>query len=165
MDKIVINNNHLNTIEQSDFVAIWIQVIILIIGYIIKENKINNFIERIKLKIANFFNIVRICIENGKVLIYLPILEKSKVKDKKMVKIAKKLNQKLYNNNIENVVLSTTLQTNQILRQKLNCESINILNGRELFLLLIPEIIEYILKIQKKKLENRRSCITNKRFK
>lgn len=162
MDKIVINNNHLNTIEQSDFVAIWIQVIILIIGYIIKENKINNFTERIKLKIANFFNIVRICIENGKVLIYLPILEKNKVKDKKMVKIAKKLNQKLYNNNIENVVLSTTLQTNQILRQKLNCESINILNGRELFLLLIPEIIEYILKIQKKKLENRRSYITNK---
>ena len=82
MVKIVIKNNHLNTIEQSDFVAIWIQVIILIIGYIIKENKINNFIERIKLKIANFFNIVRICIENGKVLIYLPILEKSKVKDK-----------------------------------------------------------------------------------
>ena len=155
MVKIVIKNNHLNTIEQSNFVANWIQVIILIIGYIIEAKKANNFTEQIKLKTANVFNAVKICLENEKTLIYLPMLEENKVKDKKMIRIAKKLNKKLYDNNIENVVLSTTLNKNQVLKQKLYCENINILNGRELFLLLIPEIVEYILRIQKKKLENR----------
>ena len=72
-----------------------------------------------------------------------------------MIRIAKKLNKRLYDNNIENVVLSTTLNKNKVLKQKLYCENINILNGKELLLLLIPEIIEYILRIQKKKLENR----------
>ncbi len=155
MVKIVIKNNHLNTIEQSNFVANWIQVIILIIGYIIEAKKANNFIEQIKLKTANVFNTVKICLGNGKALIYLPILEGNKVKDKKMIRIAKKLNKRLYDNNIENVVLSTTLNKNKVLKQKLYCENINILNGKELLLLLIPEIIEYILRIQKKKLENR----------
>ena len=155
MVKIVIKSNHLNTIEQSNFVANWIQVIILIIGYIIEAKKANNFIEQIKLKTANVFNTVKICLGNGKALIYLPILEGNKVKDKKMIRIAKKLNKRLYDNNIENVVLSTTLNKNKVLKQKLYCENINILNGKELLLLLIPEIIEYILRIQKKKLENR----------
>ena len=130
-------------------------MIILIIGYIIEAKKANNFIEQIKLKTANVFNTVKICLGNGKALIYLPILEGNKVKDKKMIRIAKKLNKRLYDNNIENVVLSTTLNKNKVLKQKLYCENINILNGKELFLLLIPEIIEYILRIQKKKLENR----------
>lgn len=130
-------------------------MIILIIGYIIEAKKANNFTEQIKLKTANVFNTVKICLENEKTLIYLPMLEENKVKDKKMIRIAKKLNKKLYDNNIENVVLSTTLNKNQVLKQKLYCENINILNGRELFLLLIPEIVEYILRIQKKKLENR----------
>lgn len=130
-------------------------MIILIIGYIIEAKKANNFIEQIKLKTANVFNTVKICLGNGKALIYLPILEGNKVKDKKMIRIAKKLNKRLYDNNIENVVLSTTLNKNKVLKQRLYCENINILNGKELFLLLIPEIIEYILRIQKKKLENR----------
>ncbi len=130
-------------------------MIILIIGYIIEAKKANNFIEQIKLKTANVFNTVKICLGNGKALIYLPILEGNKVKDKKMIRIAKKLNKRLYDNNIENVVLSTTLNKNKVLKQKLYCENINILNGKELLLLLIPEIIEYILRIQKKKLENR----------
>ena len=130
-------------------------MIILIIGYIIEAKKANNFIEQIKLKTANVFNTVKICLGNGKALIYLPMLEENKVKDKKMIRIAKKLNKRLYDNNIENVVLSTTLNKNKVLKQKLYCENINILNGKELFLLLIPEIIEYILRIQKKKLENR----------
>lgn len=130
-------------------------MIILIIGYIIEAKKANNFIEQIKLKTANVFNTVKICLGNGKALIYLPILEENKVKDKKMIRIAKKLNKRLYDNNIENVVLSTALNKNKVLKQRLYCENINILNGKELFLLLIPEIIEYILRIQKKKLENR----------
>ena len=155
MVKIVIKNNHLNTIEQSNFVANWIQVIILIIGYIIEAKKANNFIEQIKLKTANVFNTVKICLGNRKALIYLPILEGNKKKKKKMIRIAKKLNKRLYDNNIENVVLSTTLNKNKVLKQKLYCENINILDGKELLLLLIPEIIEYILRIQKKKLENR----------
>ena len=60
----------------------------------------------------------------------------------------------MYDNNIENVVLSNYLEENEILKQKLYCQNINILDGRYLFYLLIPEIIEYILKRQKVKLQN-----------
>lgn len=60
----------------------------------------------------------------------------------------------MYDNNIENVVLSNYLEKNEILKQKLYCQNINILDGRYLFYLLIPEIIEYILKRQKVKLQN-----------
>lgn len=137
-------------------------MIILIIGYVIETEEKYNFVEKIKLKIMNIFNIVTICKDNGKLLIYLPILKKDKVKDKKIIKIAKSLNKKLYDNNIENVVLSSTLQKNKTLKQKLYCENVNILNGSNLFLLLVPEIIQYVLKRQKKKLENRRGYIIDK---
>lgn len=137
-------------------------MIILIIGYVIETEGKYNFVEKIKLKIMNIFNIVTICKDNGKLLIYLPILKKDKVKDKKIIKIAKSLNKKLYDNNIENVVLSSTLQKNKTLKQKLYCENVNILNGSNLFLLLVPEIIQYVLKRQKKKLENRRGYIIDK---
>lgn len=51
-------------------------------------------------------------------------------------------------------MLSNYLEENEILKQKLYCQNINILDGRYLFYLLIPEIIEYILKRQKVKLQN-----------
>ena len=84
----------------------------------------------------------------------MPLFKSNIIKDKKIIKIAKKINKKLYDNNIENVVLSNYLEENEILKQKLYCQNINILDGRYLFYLLIPEIVDYILKRQKKKLEN-----------
>ena len=105
-------------------------------------------------QIKKIFNIVEFSEDNGKTTITLPLFKSNRIRNKKIIKIAKRINKKLYDNNIENVVLSNYLEKNEILKQKLYCQNINILDGRYLFYLLIPEIIEYILKRQKVKLQN-----------
>lgn len=137
-------------------------MIILNICYIKETEETCDFVKRILVKIKRIFNIVELKKDNEKTIMILPILKSSKIKDKKIKKISKKINKKLYDGNIENVVLSNILSNNILLKQKLYEQNINILNGRYLFNLLIPEVIEYILKRQKKKIENRRNYITNK---
>ena len=129
-------------------------MIILKICYIKEMNETCDFVKRILIKIKKLFNIVEFSEDKGKTTIILPLFKSNIIKDKKIIKIAKKINRKLYDNNIENVVLSNYLEENEILKQKLYCQNINILDGRYLFYLLIPEIVDYILKRQKKKLEN-----------
>lgn len=124
------------------------------ICYIKEMNETYDFVKRILIKIKKLFNIVEFSEDKGKTTIILPLFKSNIIKDKKIIKIAKKINKKLYDNNIENVVLSNYLEENEILKQKLYCQNINILDGRYLFYLLIPEIVDYILKRQKKKLEN-----------
>lgn len=124
------------------------------ICYIKEMNETCDFVKRILIKIKKLFNIVEFSEDKGKTTIILPLFKSNIIKDKKIIKIAKKINRKLYDNNIENVVLSNYLEENEILKQKLYCQNINILDGRYLFYLLIPEIVDYILKRQKKKLEN-----------
>lgn len=132
------------------------------ICYIKETEETCDFVKRILVKIKRIFNIVELKKDNEKTIMILPILKSSKIKDKKIKKISKKINKKLYDGNIENVVLSNILSNNILLKQKLYEQNINILNGRYLFNLLIPEVIEYILKRQKKKIENRRNYNTNK---
>ena len=124
------------------------------ICYIKEMHETCDFVKRILIKIKKLFNIVEFSEDKGKTTIILPLFKSNIIKDKKIIKIAKKINRKLYDNNIENVVLSNYLEENEILKQKLYCQNINILDGRYLFYLLIPEIIEYILKRQKVKLQN-----------
>lgn len=124
------------------------------ICYIKEMNETCDFVKRILIKIKKLFNIVEFSEDKGKTTIILPLFKSNIIKDKKIIKIAKKINRKLYDNNIENVVLSNYLEENEILKQKLYCQNINILDGRYLLYLLIPEIVDYILKRQKKKLEN-----------
>jgi hypothetical protein len=129
-------------------------VIILNICYISETHETCDFVKRIVIKIKKIFNIVEFSEDNGKTTITLPLFKSNKIRNKKIIKIAQRINKKLYDNNIENVVLSNYLEENEILKQKLYCQNINILDGRYLFYLLIPEIIEYILKRQKVKLQN-----------
>jgi hypothetical protein len=129
-------------------------VIILNICYISETHETCDFVKRIVIKIKKIFNIVEFSEDNGKTTITLPLFKSNTIRNKKIIKIAKRINKKLYDNNIENVVLSNYLEENEILKQKLYCQNINILDGRYLFYLLIPEIIEYILKRQKVKLQN-----------
>lgn len=124
------------------------------ICYISETHETCDFVKRIVIKIKKIFNIVEFSEDNGKTTITLPLFKSNKIRNKKIIKIAKRINKKLYDNNIENVVLSNYLEENEILKQKLYCQNINILDGRYLFYLLIPEIIEYILKRQKAKLQN-----------
>ena len=123
------------------------------ICYISETHETCDFVKRIVIKIKKIFNIVEFSEDNGKTTITLPLFKSNKIRNKKIIKIAKRINKKLYDN-IENVVLSNYLEENEILKQKLYCQNINILDGRYLFYLLIPEIIEYILKRQKVKLQN-----------
>lgn len=132
------------------------------ICYIKETEETCDFVKRILVKIKRIFNIVELKKDNEKTIMILPISKSSKIKNKKIIKISKKINKKLYDGNIENVVLSNILSNNILLKQKLYEQNINILNGRYLFNLLIPEVIEYILKRQKKKIENRRNYNTNK---
>ena len=129
-------------------------MIILNICYISETHETCDFVKRIVIKIKKIFNIVEFSEDNGKTTITLPLFKSNKIRNKKIIKIAKRINKKLYDNNIENVVLSNYLEENEILKQKLYCQNINILDGRYLFYLIIPEIIEYILKRQKVKLQN-----------
>lgn len=129
-------------------------MIILNICYIGETHETCDFVKRIVIKIKKIFNIVEFSEDNGKTTITLPLFKSNKIRNKKIIKVAKRINKKLYDNNIENVVLSNYLEENEILKQKLYCQNINILDGRYLFYLLIPEIIEYILKRQKVKLQN-----------
>ena len=124
------------------------------ICYISETHETCDFVKRIVIKIKKILNIVEFSEDNGKTTITLPLFKSNKIRNKKIIKIAKRINKKLYDNNIENVVLSNYLEENEILKQKLYCQNINILDGRYLFYLLIPEIIEYILKRQKVKLQN-----------
>ena len=124
------------------------------ICYISETHETCDFVKRIVIKIKKIFNIVEFSEDNGKTTITLPLFKSNRIRNKKIIKIAKRINKKLYDNNIENVVLSNYLEKNEILKQKLYCQNINILDGRYLFYLLIPEIIEYILKRQKVKLQN-----------
>lgn len=124
------------------------------ICYISEMHETCDFVKRIVIKIKKIFNIIEFNEDNGKTTITLPLFKSNKIRNKKIIKIAKRINKKLYDNNIENVVLSNYLEGNEILKQKLYCQNINILDGRYLFYLLIPEIIEYILKRQKVKLQN-----------
>ena len=103
------------------------------ICYISETHETCDFVKRIVIKIKKIFNIVEFSEDNGKTTITLPLFKSNRIRNKKIIKIAKRINKKLYDNNIENVVLSNYLEKNEILKQKLYCQNINILDGRYLF--------------------------------
>ena len=117
------------------------------VWYIKQGEEKNTFIKRIK----QMLSIIEIEKEDGKVFCKLPINKSAK--DKKIESVAKKLNEELYKNCIENVVLSNKLESLEILKNELYCENINILDGRILFQYLTVKIIEYIYSNQNKKIE------------
>lgn len=117
------------------------------VWYIKQNEERNVFIKKIK----QIFNVVEIENKDGKVFCNLPINEKTKYK--KIIAISKKLNNELYKNCIEYVVLSNKLEDVETLKNELYAENINILDGRILFQYLTLDIIEYIYSQQNKKLE------------
>ncbi len=111
--------------------------------FFIQESKEKN---KFKLKINNMFN----RIEYNENFINLPINEESKLRNKKIKRIIKKLK----DNNIRTVLLSKHLNGIQELKNQIYSNNINILEGRYLFKLLITESIEYICKQSNKKIED-----------
>ena len=111
-------------------------------------NKINNKNKKIIYFIRNLFIIIGINKLNDNIICYIP-KNYIKIMNKFNAKIiSKKLCNILYDNNINIVVLSKQLKSNDIIINAIQSENIEILNGRELFKDLILKIIEYILDLQ-----------------
>ena len=108
--------------------------------FYIKKNDKPNFIEKI-------FNIVKVKRET----IIVPIT--SNTRPKKIDKLAKKTIKIIEKkSNSRKVVLSKNIKEESIFINYLNTYGLEIQNGRWLFEILLPEIVEYIVK--KKNLEN-----------
>ena len=111
-------------------------------------NKINNKNKKIIYFIRNLFIIIGINKLNNNIICYIP-KNYIKIMNKFNAKIiSKKLCNILYDNNINIVVLSKQLKSNDIIINAIQSENIEILDGRELFKDLILKIIEYILNLQ-----------------
>ena len=111
-------------------------------------NKINNKNKKIIYFIRNLFIIIGINKLNNNIICYIP-KNYIKIMNKFNAKIiSKKLCNILYDNNINIVVLSKQLKSNDIITHAIQSENIEILDGIELFKDLILKIIEYILNLQ-----------------
>ena len=112
-------------------------------------SKINNKTKKIIYFFRNLFIIIGIeKINNDNIICYIP-KNYIKITNKFITKIvSKKICNVLYDNNINIVVLSNKLKTNKIIRNAIQSENIEILDGRELFKDLILKIIEYVLSLQ-----------------
>jgi len=117
------------------------------VWYVEESKEQNKFIKKVK----QILNIIEIKNKDGKVFCSLPINEKTK--DKKVIAVAKKLNNELYKNSIEQVVLSNEFENLEVLKNELYFENVNILDGRILFQYLTLDIIEYIYSSQDKIVE------------
>ena len=118
--------------------------------YIGETKETCDFIKRAMLKFKRIFNILDMQSLQGKIIYNLPLYETSIIKDKKIKKIAKKICKILYQKDIDNVVLSDKLGSNELFKAILYENNINILNGRKLFGYLIYDVVNYILKRQNK---------------
>ena len=125
----------------------------------IKESKETcDIVKRIILKMKKFLNIIKI--ENDNIY-YLPIFKDSKLSKYRIKRLYSKIYKLLERDETSCVVLSEYLNSNQLLKNYLYSENINILDGRYLFKNMSCEILEYIFKIKNKPIELRRSIFIN----
>ena len=132
----------------------------MITAYIKERKKSKNKFENIKIKFKYIVN--KIDIENieDKTIYYLPIFKEnklSKYKTKKLVNRLIKMLDEIWTNK---VVLSESLSQNELFKNCLYSNNINILNGRFLFKNLYNNIIEYILNIKKEEIQSNQIWIT-----
>ena len=124
--------------------------------YIREKEETCDFIKRVIVRIKRIFNIIDIDKNDEKLIYYLPVFADTKLSKYRINRLSKSIVSKLENVGISNIALSKRLETIQLLKLKLYCENINILDGRLLFKCLSYELIEYILKIKNKKMQERR---------
>lgn len=129
---------------------------VLKVCYIREKEETCDFIKRVIVRIKRIFNIIDIDKNDEKLIYYLPVFADTKLSKYRINRLSKSIVSKLENVGISNIALSKRLETIQLLKLKLYCENINILDGRLLFKCLSYELIEYILKIKNKKMQERR---------
>jgi len=125
----------------------------------IKETKETcDVIKRIIFRIKRVLNIIKVESTN---IYCLPIFKESKISKYRIKRFCNKINKILESNGSNTVVLSENLNNNQLLKNYLFAENINILDGRYLFKCLTYKTLEYIFEIKNKKIELRRSFYFN----
>lgn len=113
------------------------------IMYLKQSNKI-----KLIYKIFNIFRKEKLL---DKTVIYLPINKKSR--KRKIEKVINKLSKYFYNNCIKDVVLEQNLMKNEIVKNVLYSNNINILDGTKLDNFLIYNVIKKVYKNKGKKIE------------
>lgn len=130
---------------------------ILKIIYIKEYKETSNIKKRILLNIKKILNIIKIKDNTY----YLPIFKYTKLSKYRIKKITNKINRLLEKDGANSIAISEYLYSNQLFKNYLYSNNINILNGRYLFKCLTYQIIEYILKTKNKEMEFRRSFFFN----
>ena len=125
--------------------------------YIKETEETCDIVKRIIIIIKRIFNFIKIENINERIIYYLPVFKNSKISRRRIKKIANRIIRLLEVDASNNIVLSEYLNNNQLLKNHLYNENINILDGRGLFKCLTFKTLEYICNIKDKKIELRRS--------
>lgn len=107
--------------------------------------------EHIKL-INKVFKISKIKEIDNRTVIYLPMNEKTR--KRRQERIIKKLSEYLYKNSIKNVVLENKLMSNELVKNILYSNNINILDGTKLSKFLVYNVIQKIYKYKNKNIQS-----------
>ncbi len=129
--------------------------------YIKEAEETCDIVKRIILKIKKYLNIIKVQSTNDNTIYYLPIFKNSKISKYRIKKLSNKINRLLEVDGSNNIVLSEYLNNNQLLKNYIYIENINILDGRYLFKCLTYKILEYIFKTKNIAMEFRRGFIAN----
>ena len=130
--------------------------------YVKETDETCDFIKRFLLEIKKIFNIVKVDNNTNKIIYNIPIFKDNKTSKYRIKKLSNKINKLLERDGSNTIVLSENLGNNQLLKNYLFAQNINILDGRYLFKCLTYKVLEYIFKIRKKKMELRRNYYINK---
>ena len=106
----------------------------------VKNQKMPYFLKWIIYNYKKLFKIYTIKQLNNQKVIIMPI----KSNNRKILKWIKDLNNILYNNNLDTVVLSNTLKNVQGIKESLYMANVNILEGKILKQNLLIKVVEYI---------------------
>jgi len=98
--------------------------------YIKETEETCDIIKRIILRIKKIFNFVKIENSDNNIIYYLPVFKDSKISKYRIKKLVNKVNTLLEKDNSNTIVLSEHLDKNQLLKNYLYAENINILDGR-----------------------------------
>lgn len=121
--------------------------------YIRESIQTCDIIKRIIIKVRCFLNKVYIEKKDNRVIYNLPIYANKNISIFRINKLSKRIIKNLEKDEVTVIVLSKYLHTLKCLKDNLYIKNIDIIEGRYLFKCLTYKIIEYIIKIQNKCME------------
>lgn len=104
---------------------------------------------KITANLKKCFHILTIKEISNKTIVILPIKKDKELKEKQQQKLAEKIAKKIYDKPNQHIILANQLEL-PIFKNVLYANNCNILNGRWLFLYLMPKVVEYIADKEEK---------------